>query len=459
MRTALNCLLILIVCAAPLAAGDWPEWRGPNGTGQSADADPPTTWSETENVRWKTELPGRSHASPIVWKDRVYVLSAAPVDPEAAARAMEEMMKAREEARLARERGEQRPRSLSRLGVQPQPQRFVVMALDRATGKVVWEKVAAERTPPEGTHPDGTWASASPVTDGEMLYAHFGSNGLFAYDLNGNLKWQKDLGKMRTRNGFGEGASPAVYGDTLVINWDHEDDSYIAAFDKKTGAEKWKKERDEPTSWSTPLIVESAKRPQVVVAATGMSRGYDLANGNILWEIGGQTLNVVPSPIYAHGLVFLTSGFRGNMMQAVNLSKAKGAVADTEALAWQYEQDTPYVPSPLVYDDHIYFLKTYSAVLTVLNAKTGEVVYNRKRVDGLDNVYASIVGANGRVYIAGRNGTTTVLKHGDTYEVFAQNTLPEGIDASPAIAGKELYLRTRSHLYSLSESGAAKAGP
>ncbi len=271
--------------------------------------------------------------------------------------------------------------------------------------------------------------------------------------LDGELLWQRDLGDMRTRNGFGEGSSPAVAGDLLIVNWDHEDDSFIVALDKKTGKDVWRRDRDEVTSWSTPLVVEVGGRPQIVVAATGRSRGYDLATGEVVWQLGGMTVNVVPSPVYGNGMAYLMSGFRGAALQAVRLAGAQGELEATEAVAWTRDHDTPYVPSPLLYDDRLYFLKVNTGILTCLDAATGKVLY-QQRLDGISNVYASPVGAAGRVYLAGREGTVLVLEHGDAYKVLASNTLDEGFDASPAIAGGELYLRGAKHLYSLTEDGA-----
>lgn len=429
------------------AAADWPQWRGPEGTGAAPAADPPVRWSETENVRWKVPIPGRGNAAPIVWGDRVYVLTAVPVE---GAKPPEPPAGADEQTRQQWMRA-----------VHPMKQRFVVMALNRRDGSVAWERTAVETVPAGTTHQDGTWASASPVTDGEAVYAQFGSQGLYAYRLDGELLWQRDLGDMRTRNGFGEGSSPAVYGDKLVVNWDHEGDSFIFVLDKKTGETVWQKPRDEITSWSTPVIVEVSERPQAVVAATGKSRGYDLATGDVVWEAGGMTVNVIPTPVYGHGLVYLISGFRGSTLQAVRLASAKGEVAGTAAMAWAYDRDTPYVPSPLLYGDQLYFLKVNSGILSCLDAKTGEVLFNEQRLEGIRNVYASPVGAGGRVYVVGREGTTVVLEHGREYKALALNTLDEGFDASPAVAGDELYLRGSEHLYCLADGGtkAAAAGP
>ncbi|NJL28670.1 MAG: PQQ-like beta-propeller repeat protein, partial [Thermoanaerobaculia bacterium] len=331
-------------------------------------------------------------------------------------------------------------------------QRFVVMALSRTDGEVLWERTATETKPNEGTHLDGSWASASPITDGERLFAFFGSYGIYAYDLDGKLLWSKDLGDMQTRNAFGEGSSPAVWGDTLVINWDHEGDSFIVALDKHTGEERWRVARPgERTSWSTPLVVAEGGKPQVIVAATERSRGYDLATGEVLWQAGGMTVNVIPSPVYADGMVYLMSGFRGSALQAIRLSEAKGELSGPPAIVWSHDRDTPYVPSPLLYDGKLYFLKVNTGILSVLDAKTGQVLYNEQRLDGIQGVYASPVGAAGRVYLVGRNGVTLVLKNGDRFEQLASNTLDDRFDASPAVVGGEIFLRGHKHLYCLAQ--------
>ncbi len=434
--------ILALAAAVLLAAGastdrnpsrQWPQWRGPLATGAAPDAAPPVRWSEGENVRWKVPIPGRGKASPVVWDQRIYLLTA--VGPEGGSGA------------VSPQTGERR-RGLSPDG----PLRFVVMAIDRATGRLVWQRTAREEAPHEGTHPDGTWASASAVTDGRRVFAHFGSRGLFAYDADGEPLWQTDLGDMTTRRGFGEGSSPALWEQTLVVNWDHEGDSFIVALDAGSGRELWRRQRDEVTSWSTPLVVADGGAPQVVVSATGRIRSYDLASGEPLWETGGMTLNTIPSPVYADGLLFATSGFRGNALKAIRLAGARGDLDGGEAIAWSYDRDTPYVPSPLLYQGVLYVLKHNSAILTAFDAATGEVLYGPERLPGIDGAYASPVAAAGRVYVAGRDGTTVVLKAGREFEVLATNVLDDGFDASPALAGKDLLLRGRTHLYCLSDA-------
>ena len=298
---------------------------------------------------------------------------------------------------------------------------------------------------------DHGYASASPLTDGERLLAYFGSNGLFCYDLTGRLLWQKDLGRQRTRYGYGEASSPAWQGHTVVILWDHEGEDFIVALDVRDGKELWRQKRDEPSGWSTPLIIEQDGRRQVVVNGTHKVRSYDLATGALLWECAGQTLNAIPSPVAGHGLVFVTSGFQGQALYALRPG-GRGDLAGTPAVAWFRRKHTPYVPSPLLYGDLLYLLAGNNAVLSILSAATGRPLVEAQRLEGLQGVYASPVGADGRVYLVGRDGGAVVLRHADRLEVLARNRLDDGFDASPAIAGNQLFLRGRRSLYCLAQT-------
>ena len=415
----------------------WGQWRGPAATGVSPDGNPPVEWSETKNVRWKIEIPGKGYGTPVVWEDQIFVLTAVPAGEQAAPAPEPEPQEGDERRR--------RPK------ITPSMQKFVVMAFDRRDGSILWERTAREELPHEGTHPDGSWASASAITDGEHVYAYFGSHGLYGFDLKGNLVWEIDLGDMKTRRGFGEGSSPALHGDKLVVNWDHEEQSFIVALDKMTGKEVWRKKRDEITSWSTPLIVEHGGKAQVVTSATNRIRSYDLQTGEIVWEAGGMTVNTIPTPVAADGMVFATSGFRGSALLAINLADAKGDIDGSKAVVWTYDRDTPYVPSPLLYKDTIYFFKVNSGILSSFNAKTGEPYYGPQRLGDVMNVYASPVAAQDRVYIAGRGGTTLVIRHGPKFEVLATNDLDDRIDASPAIVGNTIYIRGHRNLYAIAE--------
>ena len=442
--TAMASLFMITGLLAQPEASDylenWPQWRGPMATGVAPHATPPVEWSEDKNVRWKVDLPGKGNSSPIIWQDVLYVLTAVGVGDK-----MVEDKKDEEPAGDGRRRGRRR-------GIKPdQVQQFTVFAIDRNTGKTVWSKVAREELPHEGTHRDGTWSANSPVTDGEMLYAYFGSRGLYAYDFEGDLKWEADFGNMTTRRGFGEGSSPVIHGDIIVLNWDHEEDDFIVALNKKTGKEIWRNERDEPTSWFTPLLIEQDGQVQVITSSTNQIISYDLKTGETIWTSTGMTVNSIPSPVNANGLVYMMSGFRGSALQAVRYADASGNVKGSDAIVWEYNQDTPYVPSPLLYDNNLYFFKVNTGILTNLNATSGEPNYSRQRLDHIKNVYSSPVGANGYVYLTGREGATMVLKNGSEFTVVASNELDDSFDASAAIVGDAIFLRGHENLYCIGE--------
>ena len=427
-------IAVAMLASAPAAQNAdvnrfWAQWRGPHGSGISTTANPPLEWSETKNVRWKVEIPGRGTASPIVWGDRVYVTTAVPVGVTG-------------EAQHA-------PRG----GIEPRGvHRFVVMAIDRRTGRTIWECVAREQEPHEAGHAgNATWASGSPITDGQRLYAYFESFGLYAYDLEGKLLWEKDLGDKRMRNQFGEGATPGLYGNTLVVVWDHLNGagSFIVALDTRDGKELWRVPRQEIDTWATPLILEVNGRPQAIVSAMNRIRGYDLANGSVVWEGEGLTMNPIPSPVHADGMVIMMSGFQGSDLRAIRIAEAKGNIDGTSAVAWSFNRDTPYVPSPVLTDGILYFLKSNSGILSAFDAKTGKPHYQNQRLDGVPNVFASPVAAQGRVYFPGREGTTLVLRSGPTFEVLARNVLNDGFDASPALVDNEIFLRGYKYLYAI----------
>ena len=415
----------------------WGQWRGPEATGVAPHGNPPVEWSETNNVRWKIEIPGKGYGTPVAWGDRLFLLTAVPVGKQAA----------QPPEPKPQERGRRRRRS----NTTPSMQRFVVMAIDRRDGSILWEKTAREELPHEGTHPDGSWASASAITDGEHVYAYFGSHGIYCFDVKGNLVWEVDLGDMSTSRGFGEGSSPALHGDKLVVNWDHEGQSFTVALNKMTGKEVWRTNRDESTSWSSPLIVEHGGKSQIITSATNRIRSYDLETGKQIWEASGMTVNTIPTPVAADGMVYATSGFRGSALLAIRLADAKGDIDGSKAIVWTYDRDTPYVPSPLLYKDTIYFFKSNSGILSCFNAKSGEPYYGPQRLGDVMRVYASPVAAQDRVYITGRGGTTLVIRQGPKFEVLATNDLDDRFDASPAVVGDTIYLRGHRNLYAIAE--------
>jgi outer membrane protein assembly factor BamB len=299
---------------------------------------------------------------------------------------------------------------------------------------------------------DGTWASSSPITDGQRVYASFDSSGLYAYDMNGVPLWQKQLGEKRMFADVGEsGSTPVLYDNRLVVVWDHQGESFVVALDARTGAELWRTRRDEVDSWATPLVVTLEGRAQVVTAAEKRVRSYGLETGRIVWESDGLTMNPIPSPVAGDGMVFAMSGFRGSKLLAVRLGDAKGDITRSGAIAWTLERDTPYVPSPMLYDGFLYFLKSNAGILSVLDARTGRPHYQLQRLEGISEIYASPVAAQGRVYLTSRDGTTLVIRHGATFAVLARNTLDDGFDASAALVEGDIYLRGYRYLYNIAE--------
>jgi outer membrane protein assembly factor BamB len=440
-----------------LAQQYWPQWRGPMETGAAPLGNPPTEWSEEKNVKWKIRVPGQGSATPIIWGNQVFVQTAIPTGkkPDAATlEAIEAEKKADAEkaAQANDKKGGKGGKGMPRGEKPTEFYQFVLYCYDRATGKELWHKLCREEVPHEGIYVgEGSFAAASPVTDGKHVYAFFGSRGLYCFDMAGNLKWEKDFGNMKIKLGFGEGSSPALHGNMLVVNWDHEGgDSFVAALDATTGEQLWRTEREEATSWTTPLFVEYDGKLQVIVAATSKVRSYDPANGKLIWECSGLTPNSISSPVYENGVVYVTTGFRGSILLAIKLGQT-GDLTGTDSVAWKFEKDTPYTPSPLLYDSRLYFSKGNDAIFSCLNASDGSVVYGPKRLEGLQQIYASPVAAAGRIYVVGRNGGAVVLREGDTFDVLATNKLDDGFDSSPAIVGNELFLRGKEWLYCIAE--------
>lgn len=441
MLLFLMCNMVFSQVSASEYNNNWPTWRGPLSTGEAVKGNPPTVWSETKNIKWKIPIPGKGLSSPVIWGDQLFITSAVSLDKKASAEAVERLKEAQPEWLKTSGSG----------NITEYIQQFVIYSIDRKSGKIIWQKIAREQFPHEGTHKDGSWASQSCVTDGKYLVASFGSYGVYCFDLKGNIIWEKDLGDMNIRASFGEGSSPVLYKNYLIVNWDHEKDSYIFVLNKTNGDVIWKKKRDEKTSWATPIVVPVKGKPQLIVTATGKSIAYDLDNGDVIWEIPGLTANVIPSPVTDGELAYLMSGFRGAALHTVKLDEAKGDLKDSSALVWTHDKNTPYVPSPLLYNNRLYYLRGNQARLSCVEAKTGKIHYEVQKLDGMKGVYASPVGANGFVYVLGRQGMSYVLQDGVEFNVISKNKLDDNFDASPAIIGNNLYLRGLKSLYCIAE--------
>jgi outer membrane protein assembly factor BamB len=422
---------LVFIASTATAADNWPHWRGPNADGSAPKADPPVKWDAKTNIAWKAELPGRGSATPIVWGDRVFVLTAIKTD------------------RVAKP--EEMPKPDPRFEVKTDPpknfHKFVVLCFDRTSGQKVWERLAAEMVPHEGHHDSHSYAAGSPTTDGKFLYVSFGSFGTYCYDFDGNLKWSRtDLGRLHTRYGWGEAVTPVVHGDSLLLNFDQEADSRLICLDPASGKTKWEAKRDEKSTWSTPLVVDHGGKMQVVTNGTARVRSYDLASGELLWQCAGMTVNPIPSPVRYGDSVICMSGYTGAAAVSVPLS-SKGDLGAKGPVNWRYGTGTPYVPSPVLVGDLLYFTQTNDTVLTVLNAKTGKVVIDKERLPQVKSFYASPIAASGRVYFVDQTGTTVVIKSGESPDVLSVNKLADRMDASPVAVGKQLFLRGEKYLY------------
>lgn len=442
----------------------WGNWRGPDNNSVASTGNPPTEWNEEDdkNILWKIDLPGKGSSSPIVCGNFVIVTSAIALDKDGAPAKAPPTQEGGSGRRGGfggssggRDRGRGRGRGRGGFGggsAPTQVHEFAVMAFNRQTGKLAWRTDVSKKIPHAGSHRTGSQASNSPLTDGEHIFAYFGSRGIHCLTMMGKLVWSKQLGEMRTRNSFGEGSSPALHGNTLVVNWDHEGDSFVVALNKQTGKQLWKKKRDERTSWSTPLIVEVKGKAQVIIAATNASRSYDLKSGKLIWSLSGLTTNVIPTPVYQDGLLYLMSGYRGNSVQVLDLEGAKGNLENSKKIIWTHDRNASYTPSGLVYDGNFYFMRSNNGILSCLDAKTGEVHYEGEKLGGIRSIYSSPVAAAGRIYITGRQGTTKVIEAGDEFKELATNKLDDTIDASPAVVGNKLYVRGWKKLYCIAKS-------
>ena len=424
-------LLCVAVCQLALAVdpGQWPKWRGPDDNGM-ARSDAPLHWSDTENIKWKAPIPGRGHSSPVLWGDRIFLTTAAPTNPTAAP-----------------------PRQRRGGDASPQAEhRFELICLDKKTGKVLWQRTARTATPHEGYHNSyGSFASNSPVTDGKHVYAFFGSRGIYCYDLDGKLIWEKDLGvKMTMRLGFGEGIAPVLGGDVLILGFDQEAGSFIVALDKNTGAELWRASRDEVSNWAMPLVVDHAGSRQVVVAATNKVRSYDLKTGKLIWECAGLGLNAIPAPVRKDDIVYVMTGFRNPNLMAIRLGRT-GDLTGSDAILWSNSRGNSYTPSPVLYDDKLYTLAD-NGMLSCYNARTGAPYYQMSRLPKPYSFKSSPVGAGGKLYMASEDGDVVVVKMGEKFEVLATNTLSDQFFVStPAIADGEMFLRGQNTLFCISE--------
>jgi outer membrane protein assembly factor BamB len=404
----------------------WMQWRGPFNTGMAV-GDAPLRWSDASGVSWRTPIPGRGHSTPVVVGDRLYLTTAVPTGRGAAP--------------TGRLRG---GGGGADAGLE---HRFEVLAVDRATGRIAWQRTAVVATPHEGYHRTyGSFASNSPVTDGERLYAFFGSRGLYAYSLDGTLLWQKDFGiRLRMDNGFGEGTAPTLHDDRLLLHFDNLDGGFLTTLDSATGREIWRVPRTERYNWAAPFVATHAGRRQVVVNGL-TTRGYDFETGTLLWQADGLGENSVPQMVQHGDLVFAMSGHTVKLLMALRLGGA-GDLTGTSGIVWETDRGVSYTPSPLLHDGRLYVVSD-AGLVSRLDAATGRPFYQQMRLPKPYNFKASPVGAAGKVYLATEEGDVVVLRMGDRFEVLATNTLrDQSFIASPVVVDGAIYLRSRTHLF------------
>jgi len=411
------------------SAGNWPQWRGPDGSGISNEKNLPSEWSPTKNIKWKTAIEGRAHSSPIVWGNRVFLTTAieGPVVP--GAKAVKHMDGDKEYVH---------PDSVGA----DRKHTFKVLCLDRDTGKIVWESTAWEGTPYDNRHRKGSYAASTPATDGKMVYAFFGTEGLYAYDFKGKLAWKAQLGNLATV-GMGTGTSPILFDNLIIVQCDEESGaaSFIVALDKKTGKEVWRTSRKVQVSWSTPLLARTSTRAELIASGAEAVVAYDPATGKELWHHKGVESNAIPSPVANNEMVFLVAGFPTKIAMAIRLGQS-----GTPGEVWTYAKGTAYVPSPILYGDYLY-LTTDRGILTCLDARTGEVKYEGGRIPIPATFTASPVAFEGKILMTSEDGDTFMVKAGPKHEILGTNSVGEPVYASPAIADGRIFIRGERNLY------------
>jgi len=449
-RFLLPCVCLIIFAALSASAQNWPSFRGPGASGIAEGQNPPTTFDATKsvNVRWKTPIPGLGHSSPIVWGNKVFLTTAVSSDPKP-------------ETRFGLY-GDVAP-------VKDNPKHtWKVYCLDKTTGKILWERVSYEGLPKVKRHPKATHASSTPATDGRTIVALFGSEGMYAYDTSGKLLWKQDLGTLDAGWFYDPdyqweyASSPVIYKNMVIVQADIQKESFIAAYDLKTGKRLWMTPREEIPGWGTPTVYEGKVRAELVTNGTKAIRGYDPSTGKLLWWLAPNSEITTPTPIIAHDLIYVTSGYApvqpiyairpgGNGDISLKDGKESG-----DFIAWSKKRGGPYMPTPVVYGDYLYTISN-QGVVTAYDAKTGERTY-QERIAGKGGAFtASPVAADGRIYLSSEDGDIFVFKAGPKHELLATNQIGEVLMATPAISEGMLIVRGINHLFGLGEAPAPKA--
>ena len=432
---------ILVLSVITAHAQNWPSFRGPNASGVVEAGKPPTTWDleKSHNVLWKTDIPGLSHASPIVWGNQVFVITAISSDSKSGFQ--------------AKDRG-------IGLATDDAPHTWMIYALDKRNGKVLWSNKAYEGMPRAKRHVKATQANSTPVTDGRYVVALFGSEGLAAYDTKGTLLWKQDLGVLNPglwddkESSWGHSSSPIIYRDLVIVQADGHKQSFIAAYNLKDGKQAWRVERNEITSWATPAIYQGKNRVELIANGGRYIRGYDPLTGKELWRFSDNETQVkMQAPQVAHDLIYITGGYpAGRPMYAFRSGAAgdislKSGEEKNGFIAWSATKGSPYTPTPIIYGDLFYTLAD-NGVFSAYDAKTGEVIYQQRLPSSFS---ASPVAADGKLYLASEDGDVFVVKAGRTYELLSKNTMGQPLMATPALSDGMLILRGRNAVYGLGE--------
>lgn len=444
MRRVAFVLVIVLALSALPRAQNWPQFRGTQGGVAPDNPALPDTWSSTENIVWKLDMPGYAWSSPVVWGDHVFITSAINTSGEAPIRPSGEYLAGSLGGTM----------TFRDLATPKDVHRWMVYDVDFRTGKIRWEHQVQQATPTQARHQKNSYASETPVTDGERVYAYFSSAGLFAFDMNGKAVWSKPMDTLKTRTGWGGAASPVVYRDRVIIVNDNEERSFIAAFDAKIGKELWRVDRDEASAWSTPFIWENAQRTEIITKGTKKVRSYGL-DGKLLWELSGMTTLDVPTPFARGGLLYLESGYPTDSKKPAYAIRPgasgditlKGDETSNQFVVWSNQSAGTYATSPVVYGDYYYTLLD-RGFLTCHDAKTGKEIYPRQRVTAdATGFTASPWAYNGKIFAMSEDGDTFVIQAGPEFKVLGKNSLDEMTLATPAVANGSLIVRTVSKLY------------
>lgn len=422
-------LSVVALAAVVTAEPNWPGFRGPHGGGVSIDATLPVEWSPA-SAAWKVEIPGRAHSSPIVWNDRVLLTTALAGDAIPG------------HTPLPHEIGGQPWRHPDATDGDLR-HALQVLALDARTGRILWTQTAYDGPVYDDRHKKSSYAAHTPVTDGQRVYAYFGSEGVFAYTLDGALAWKTNIGQMGSLS-VGLGTSPVLFENLLIIQADEDNgkSSFITALDTSTGREVWRTARETGVTWATPVIGSAGGRAQLVTAANEQIIVYDPGTGRELWREKGLASNAVPSPVLAGDLVIVSTGYPRKKTMALRLTEP----GDESRIVWEYDKGTAYVTSPIVYGDYLY-LSTDNGILTCLDVRTGEVVYEGGRVPVPATFMASMVAYRDRLFMTGEDGNTFVIRAGAAHAVLGTNSVDEPVFASPALANGTVYIRGERHLF------------